>query len=278
MSANEIELFDDSRITHNFADLNGQRYHYLKGQPNGEAKGTVFLMHGWPDCSAGWRNQIPMFVDMGYRVIVPDVKSIVYLVLLDVLTTFEIMGFGRTAAPEVPPNSLSLYGFKRAADDMKTLAEQLGCSQIILGGHDWGGAIIFRVALWYPGFITHLFSICTPYSPPSKEPYVPHETLVEKRLPQFQYQLQLASGEVESIIDSKEQMHNFFKAMYGSQGPNGEKGFDVYKGLLAENLGLLGPCPLLSPKVGCNIPKYPLARVGQTLRPSRNLTIIRKNI
>ena len=40
-------------------------------------------------------------------------------------------------APRVPPESIALYSFKRAAEDIKTLAQLLGASRIILGGHDW---------------------------------------------------------------------------------------------------------------------------------------------
>lgn len=40
-------------------------------------------------------------------------------------------------APRVPPESISYYGFKRAAGDIKELACQLGVSRVILGGHDW---------------------------------------------------------------------------------------------------------------------------------------------
>lgn len=40
-------------------------------------------------------------------------------------------------APQVPPESISYYGFKRAASDVRELARQLGLSRIILGGHDW---------------------------------------------------------------------------------------------------------------------------------------------
>lgn len=231
MSTNEIDLFEGSPVSHCFAELNGQRYHYLLGSPKGQAKGTVFLIHGWPDCSAGWRNQMPMFVEMGYRCVAPD-----------------MMGYGRTAAPKVPPHSLGLYGQKRAADDIKELARQLGCSQIILGGHDWGGAIVYRVALWHPTLVSHLFSVCTPYLPPSKGPFIPLETIVEKHLPRFRYQIHLASGEVEKLLDTKEAMRDFIKGMYGSHGPNGERGFDVYKGVLSENFSKLGPCPLLGDK------------------------------
>ena len=61
-----------------------------------------------------------MLLKMGYRVVCPD-----------------IMGFGGTDAPQVPPESIALYSFKRAADDIKELAQQLGTETIILGGHDW---------------------------------------------------------------------------------------------------------------------------------------------
>jgi len=40
-------------------------------------------------------------------------------------------------APKVPPNTISLYGVKRASDDIACLASQLGAQRIILGGHDW---------------------------------------------------------------------------------------------------------------------------------------------
>jgi soluble epoxide hydrolase / lipid-phosphate phosphatase len=77
-------------------------------------------IHGWPDISAGWRYQIPALVSLGCRVVVPD-----------------MMGYGSTDAPRVPPNSIHLYGFKRASDDIAELARQLGAKTIVLGGHDW---------------------------------------------------------------------------------------------------------------------------------------------
>jgi len=69
---------------------------------------------------SSWRYQIPPLLKAGYRVICPD-----------------IMGFGETDAPQVPPESIAFYGFKRAADDINELAQQLECKNIILGGHDW---------------------------------------------------------------------------------------------------------------------------------------------
>ena len=31
--------------------------------------------HGWPDLSIGWRNQIPMLLDMGFLVVAPDMMG-----------------------------------------------------------------------------------------------------------------------------------------------------------------------------------------------------------
>lgn len=111
-----------------------------------------------------------------------------------------------------------------------------------------GGAIVTRVALWYPELVTHLFSVCTPFFRPSKE-YVPLEELVNTKLPNFAYQLQLGSGELEKHIKSKEQIKQFLNGAYGGRGPNGEVAFTPEKGVLLENLPKLGPSPLLDKRV-----------------------------
>ena len=111
-----------------------------------------------------------------------------------------------------------------------------------------GGAIVYRVALWYPEFVTHLFAVCTPYLAPSKD-LPPLEELVKTKLPNFGYQLQLASGDVEKVITSRDQLRQFLNALYGGRGPNGEVGFTVQEGLLVQNLAKLGPSPFISEKV-----------------------------
>ncbi|MCJ1465637.1 hypothetical protein MMC07_004256 [Pseudocyphellaria aurata] len=228
MSLDSIDPAGDQRVSHCTAELNGITYHYLLGIPEQGYKATIFLIHGWPDISIGWRNQIPFLLQMGFRVVCPD-----------------IMGFGGTDAPPVPPEALSLYGQKRAADDIKELARQLGASQIILGGHDWGGAIVYRVALWHPRLVTHLFSVCTPYTPPSKH-FKPLEHYVEQGiLPNFAYQLKLAEGQLEGLT-SRDQIRQFLNGIFGGKGPNGELGFDTQHGVLLENLPVLAPTKLVN--------------------------------
>ena len=93
--------------------------------------------------------------------------------------------------------------------------------------------------------MTHVFAVCTPYTAPSRN-LIPLETIVESKLPNFQYQLQLASGVVEEYIQYREQIKQFLNGLYGGKGPNGEDGFETTKGVLFENLDKLGKTPLLS--------------------------------
>ena len=146
------------------------------------------------------------------------------------------------------PSDLSYYTYKRAAFDIKELARQLGIKQIILGGHDWGGAIVWRTVLYCPGFVSHVFSVCTAYMPPSKT-FKSVKEMVETELPFFRYQLQLMGTDLKENIKSLEQMKQFLRGMYGARGPNGEYGFDSMRGVLIENLAKLGDSPLLKPKV-----------------------------
>ncbi|OAL48395.1 alpha/beta-hydrolase [Pyrenochaeta sp. DS3sAY3a] len=232
MPVQPIDPVSDSRIEHKTATLNAYTYHYLYAVPkSGQWTETVFLIHGWPDLSMGWRYQIPLLVDMGFRVVAPD-----------------MMGYGGTDAPQVPPNSISLYGLKRASDDIAALAREVGASRIILGGHDWGGFVVWRAAAWYPDLVSHVFSVCTPYTAPHRE-YFSTEDLVKGQLPQFAYQLHLASGEVEKTVKDEQTIRQFLRGMYGARGPNGELAFDPEKGVIEKNLPTIGESRILNGKV-----------------------------
>jgi soluble epoxide hydrolase/lipid-phosphate phosphatase len=111
-----------------------------------------------------------------------------------------------------------------------------------------GGFVVWRAAQWYPELVSHVFSVCTPYTAPHKE-YFSTEDLVKGQLPQFAYQLHLASGEVEKSVKDEQSIRQFLRALYGARGPNGELGFDPEKGVLAENLPIVGESKILNGKV-----------------------------
>jgi pimeloyl-ACP methyl ester carboxylesterase len=74
-------------------------------------------------------------------------------------------------------------------------------------GHDWGAALVYRIALWQPQLVTHIFCVCVPYTPP-KSTYISVEELAA-RLPSYTYMLQNASGEVERAVMNTIQIKQF---------------------------------------------------------------------
>jgi hypothetical protein len=82
-----------------------------------------------------------------------------------------------------------------------------------------GGAIVYRIALWYPNLVTHIFAVCTPYIPPTTN-WVPLEQFVIQ-LPNFMYQLQLASGDIERAIKTRDDIRAFLNAVFGGKGRGG---------------------------------------------------------
>lgn len=80
----DVVAADTPTFEYQTATLNGVTYNYIQAEPaSGKVVGTIFLIHGWPDLSLGWRNQIPFLTSKGLRVIAPD-----------------MMGYGGTDAPE----------------------------------------------------------------------------------------------------------------------------------------------------------------------------------
>lgn len=157
-------------------------------------------------------------------------------------------GYGGTDAPKVPPHNISNYGFKKAADDFAELARILNAPKIILGGHDWGGAVVYRVAQWCPDLVSHVFSICTSYAPPS-DVFYPTEVLVKGPLPQFGYQLHLAGPEVEAAIQTEADIEQFLNGMYGGKVPEGKYFLDPRKGVDLSLMGRVQKTPLLEDEV-----------------------------
>ncbi|KAK4163472.1 putative epoxide hydrolase [Cladorrhinum sp. PSN259] len=209
----------DSRVTHHTVTLPPSRqsrtYHYLLANPPSEKpSATVLLVHGFPDLSFGWRHQIPFLLSLNLRVIAPD-----------------MIGYGRTSSPsEVAP-----YSYKSVCDDLAALLREAVPEehQIIIGGHDWGGAIVWRFCLWYPSLVKAVFSVCTPYGPPN-EKFMDKKTLVETVLPNFGYQLQFEDTKLEETVMSqgKDGIRKFLSVLYGAKvngkpAMTGEDGIDL---------------------------------------------------
>lgn len=107
-----------------------------------EAGEPVVFLHGFPQTSLSWRNQIPALADAGYRVIVPDQR-----------------GYSSGARP----TSADGYTMGSLVGDVLGLADALGHERFHLVGHDWGGAVAWQVAGRHGDRLHTLSVLSTPH-------------------------------------------------------------------------------------------------------------------
>ncbi|KAF2768134.1 alpha/beta-hydrolase [Teratosphaeria nubilosa] len=220
---------NDPRIKHGYCDVNGKEWHYLDSAPTIQPRGTIILIHGFPDLSLAWRYQIPFLNSLGFRTLALD-----------------CMGYGETGTS----THLHDFSFKTHAEAIAAIAKSIGASRIILGGHDWGGAVVYRAAQWYPELVSHAFSVATPYWGPSTGEFVGLEEVVRGPLPNFGYQVQFGSEErvVEGVVRERRMVRRFLCGLYGGKVGSGrrfmtpERGVDLDV-LRGEEVGMT---PLMS--------------------------------
>jgi len=129
MPSLNITQIDDERWQHGFTfvdDANEVRIHYIDCPPaTGSPKGTVLLIHGYPNTSYQWRHVITPISNAGYRVIAPDYR-----------------GAGDNNHPR------SGYDKVTVADDLyKVVHDHLGIKEKIhVVGQDIGGMIAHAYA------------------------------------------------------------------------------------------------------------------------------------
>lgn len=209
---------DDPRVRTFSATVRNKTYEYIVGEPEGTSPlDTIFLIHGFPDLAFGWRYQVPYLMSLGFRVVVPN-----------------MLGYAGTASPQ----DVREWSLKNVAADIKELACSIvGHDKIIIGGHDWGGGVVWRVALWHPELVKAAFSVGTPYFTPHHKDFIDLEHIIASgHLNHFRYQLQFRGSAVQDAIQGKDKIRLFLQGMYGGTGPNGELGFTVADGVLFENL------------------------------------------
>ncbi|KAF5697903.1 epoxide hydrolase 2 [Fusarium mundagurra] len=217
---------EDSRVTWHTARIRHKNYHYMKADPDNEPLATVILLHGFPDLTFGWRYQIPGLQSHGYQIIAPD-----------------MLGFGLTGAACQP----SSYTLRSIAEDIRDLANVVAKDKkIILGGHDWGGAVVWRTALWFPDLVQGIFSVGTPFIPPSHI-YRPIDDVTQREgMECLRYQLQFQGELIDKEITDESKTRQFLNAMFAARGSENELGFHPAEGILFHNLPKLNPTQLLS--------------------------------
>ncbi|HXP44884.1 MAG TPA: alpha/beta fold hydrolase [Candidatus Acidoferrales bacterium] len=113
----------------------------LQVEDHGSGK-PVLLLHGWPDSSYLWRNQIPFLVANGFRAIAPDQR-----------------GFGRSDRPE----GVAAYSLQNAVADLVGILDALGIDAADIVAHDWGAAVAWLTAAAHPNRVRRLVVLSVPH-------------------------------------------------------------------------------------------------------------------
>jgi pimeloyl-ACP methyl ester carboxylesterase len=95
---------------------------------------TLLLLHGWPDTAALWNDVVPLLVDAGFRVAVPDLR-----------------GCGRSDKP----SDVEDYRMHHLVGDVVSIIDALG-GKVYLVGHDWGAALAWAVATFRADLVERL--------------------------------------------------------------------------------------------------------------------------
>jgi pimeloyl-ACP methyl ester carboxylesterase len=98
----------------------------------------VLLLHGFPDSSYLWRNQIPALKSEGMHVIAPDLR-----------------GFGDSDRPV----GKDLYSLPLILNDVIGILDRLGIERTHVVGHDFGAAVAWMLAALYPNRVDRLVTL-----------------------------------------------------------------------------------------------------------------------
>jgi len=103
----------------------------------------VLLAHGWPESWYSWRHQLKYLSELGYRVVVPDMR-----------------GYGGTDAPIAVDD----YNIENIAADMVGILDHLGEERAVMVGHDWGAIVAWQTVQFYPNRFDGLIAMSVPFA------------------------------------------------------------------------------------------------------------------
>ncbi len=102
----------------------------------------VVLLHGFPQHAGSWDGVRPALVEAGYRTVALDQRGY---------------------SPGARPAGRRAYVLAEAAADVLALLDELGVDRAHVVGHDWGGAVGWRLAATAPDRLRSLTSVSTPH-------------------------------------------------------------------------------------------------------------------
>jgi len=104
---------------------------------------VILFLHGFPDFWFTWKYQMDAMADEGYRVVAMDLR-----------------GYNESDKPE----AVERYRMSELISDVVAVIRAQNVSDgVTIVGNDWGGAIAWQVAIYYPGLVKNLIACNIPH-------------------------------------------------------------------------------------------------------------------
>jgi pimeloyl-ACP methyl ester carboxylesterase len=158
-----------------FADLGEVRMAYYEVGPR---RGVpVVFCHGFPELAFSWRHQLRAFDKAGLWAVAPDQR-----------------GYGLTSCPE----AAEAYDIESLTGDLARLLDHLKIDKAVFCGHDWGGIVVWQMALRHPKRVAGVIGVNTPFMPRSPaDPIV----IMRKRFGEAMYIVNFQKrGEADAVL------------------------------------------------------------------------------
>lgn len=118
----------------------------------------VVLCHGFPELGFSWRHQLPALAAAGFRALAPDQR-----------------GYGGSDRPD----PVEAYDMQHLTGDLAGLLDALELERAVFVGHDWGGFVVWGMAVLHPERVAGVVGVNTPYL---HRPPAPPMQILRKRL------------------------------------------------------------------------------------------------
>ncbi len=128
-----------SGISMQWIEANGQTFEVAQA---GDGEKLALCLHGFPELHYSWRHQIPLLVDMGYKVWAPNLR-----------------GYGGSSKPD----GVDSYRLNTLVQDVAALIDASGAEEVTLIAHDWGAIIAWHFAILKIRPLTRLVIMNVPH-------------------------------------------------------------------------------------------------------------------
>ena len=159
-----------------YVQTNGIRMAVYEAGPATQSP-PIVLCHGFPELAYSWRHQLRDLSAKGFHVLAPDER-----------------GYGLTDRP----GPVESYDIENLCADLVGLLDARNIDKAVFCGHDWGGIVVWQLALRHPDRVAGVIGVNTPFM--ARSPVDPIE-IMRKRMGDEMYIVHFQKpGEADAVL------------------------------------------------------------------------------